>query len=72
VVLVRSGYRVERTEAPAGAAKRPLAGREMRVVVEDVTAEAVLRDADDHFQWFVDLFIAEYASEAKPRPDLPI
>ena len=35
------------------------------VVVADVAGEDVLPEEPDHFQWFVDLFVAEYAVEGR-------
>lgn len=67
-MLVRSGYGVERSDEPAVVAERP-AGR--YATVEDPRADALTREEDDPFQWFVDLFVAEYASEASSSPDDP-
>ena len=35
------------------------------VVVADVVNDEVVLEEPDHFQWFVDLFVAEYAVEAR-------
>ncbi len=42
------------------------------VPVEAVAVKALSQNEDEHFQWFVDLFVAEYAAEATVRPDASI
>lgn len=69
-VLVRSGYGVDSVKKSAVAAERPPVP--VRTVIEDVAADAVVLEDDDTFQWFVNLFVAEYASEAKPGPNVPV
>jgi hypothetical protein len=34
------------------------------VTVEAIAATPLSQEEDDQFQWFVDLFVAEYAAEA--------
>ena len=39
------------------------------VPVDVIAVEARLAEEEDPFQWFVDLFVAEYAAESAVRPD---
>ena len=66
-VLVRSGHGVERFDQPAEAAERPFAGRRYAAIIEDVPADALLREEDDALQWFVDLFVADLM-QTQPAP----
>jgi hypothetical protein len=68
---MRSGAAgIDRTHPRAVAAKRQLAERDAVAVVETRPAEALLVEDDDHFQWFVDLFVAEYATETASRQNV--
>jgi len=42
----------------------PLASNAPSVALEPKTADATPPEDDDQLRWFVDLFVAEYASEA--------
>jgi len=42
----------------------PLASNAPAVALEPKTADAPPPEDDDQLRWFVDLFVAEYASEA--------
>ena len=64
---VRSGYGGERDQ-PALAADRPYLERAGDVIVEE--ADQLSIEERDPFQWFVDLFVAEYATEAR-NPQSP-
>jgi hypothetical protein len=69
---MRSGFGVDGTHKRAVAGERSLVRRDVASPLEDdPAAETLLLDDDDPFQWFVDLFVAEYASEAATRPNLP-
>ena len=71
-VLMRSSSAgIDRTHDRAVAARQPLVERDIVAAVEAPSGEALLLEQDDHFQWFVDLFVAEYASEATPRLNVP-
>ena len=61
VSLVRSSSSVDRND-PAPARVRAPEPRGP-VAVDDMVAAAREREEDDQFQWFVNLFVAEYASD---------
>lgn len=68
---VRTPTGVDRTDPPAIAGELPPV-RMSSVPVEAVAVKALSQNEDEHFQWFVDLFVAEYAAEATVRPDASI
>ena len=59
---VRSGYGVDRTDQSLLAGERPLLAHSQAIAVQEVAGGASSEE-DDAFQWFVNLFVAEYASE---------
>jgi hypothetical protein len=61
---VRSGPGVDPRAKPAAAAGRRIPPGTSDVVVQAV-AEEELPEEHDPFMWFVDLFVAEYALEAR-------
>jgi hypothetical protein len=65
---VRTGRHIDRTDHPALAGELPIA-RISTAPVELAAATSRRQDEDDTLQWFVDLFVAEYASEASALPD---
>jgi hypothetical protein len=68
---MRSGSGVDRTQTRALAAERALVKRDVAPTFDDDAAtETLLLEEDDPFQWFVELFVAEYAAEAAPRPNV--
>ena len=44
--------------------ERPLLADAQTLVVEEIAGEVTTSEEDDGFQWFVNLFVAEYSSEA--------
>ena len=61
---MRSGSGIEPAAKPAEAAGRRVAPGTSDVVVQAV-AEDELAEEHDPFMWFVDLFVQEYALEAR-------
>ena len=61
--VVRSTSGVDPTARPALVGEWPLASNAPSVALEPKTADAPPPEDDDQFRWFVDLFVAEYASE---------
>lgn len=57
----RSG--VDATDQPSLAAERPLLIDTPAVTIEEVAGSARSPEEDDAFQWFVNLFVAEYSTE---------
>jgi len=62
--VVRSSSGVDPTARPAFVGEWPLASNAPAVALEPMTADAPPPEDDDQLRWFVDLFVAEYASEA--------
>jgi hypothetical protein len=60
---VSSTYGVDRTAHPSFAGDWPLLADTPTLVIEEVAASRPSSEEDDAFQWFVSLFVAEYASE---------
>ena len=60
---MRSGYGVDRTDQPLLAGERPLLAHSQAIAVQEVAGGRPSSEEDDAFQWFVNLFVAEYASE---------
>jgi hypothetical protein len=56
------------TDHPAIAGELPPV-RMSPVRIDGAGVKVLAPEEDDQFQWFVDLFVAEYASEATARPD---
>jgi len=42
------------------------------VRIDGMAVKTLPLEEEDQFQWFVDLFVAEYASETSVRPDASV
>ena len=58
-----SVYGVDRTDDPVIAVEWPLLAATPALTIEEGIGSRSSSDEDDAFQWFVNLFVAEYASE---------
>ena len=62
---VRSRYGVDPIHQPSlEADRRPLLPDTQTRTIEEVAGSASSSEDDDAFQWFVNLFVAEYTSES--------
>ena len=61
---VRFRSTVDQTDQPSLAAERPLLPDTRARTIEEVAGSASSSEDDDAFQWFVNLFVAEYTSES--------
>ena len=62
--IVRSSSGVDPTARPALVGERPLATQASAVTMNELAADPLPPEDDDQLRWFVDLFVAEYSSEA--------
>ena len=62
--FVRSRSGVDPTDQPSLAVERPLLTDTQPRTIEEVAGRPSSSEDDDAFQWFVNLFVAEYASES--------
>ena len=61
--LVRSGYAVDPQDQSSLARERSSLTDTSPRAIEEVAGIAPSSEEDDAFQWFVNLFVAEYSSE---------
>ena len=61
---MRSSSGVDPSARPAHVGERPLATQASAVTMNELASDPLPPEDDDQLRWFVDLFVAEYASEA--------
>ena len=60
---MRSRADVDPTDQPSLAPERPVLTDTPALTIEEIAGSAPSSEEDEAFQWFVNLFVAEYASE---------